>query len=355
MAEITAQERMANFAKATRQNHQQLPAQMVTTGNTTMEFTLPKARLLSKLWLDVEAQVTVEGTINTDYLNLHRLIRRITLDLNNGFSPVLASAEDIATMNALTYTGWNQFDSVVAPSVNEYEFRKHSSHMYAVDSNDGKTFTFNFFLPIPVCIDEKNLLGMILLQSPETVVNLSLDIGNGMEIFTNEEVTSAKVDYVKAKCMVETFSIPSQKIAFPELSVLKLVNSRTDAFPGAGQNIVKLATGTIYRRLVLRFEDADGKPMNANDFNGNIELIFNQSDTTYSVDPAMLRKMNLEHYGYSLPDGVYAFDFAYNGVPALGGVRDYIDTALLNEFWCRFNTTTGGKVHIISENIARLK
>ena len=155
--------------------------------------------------------------------------------------------------------------------------------------------------------------------------------------------------------MAETFSIPANANAYPDLSVLKLVNGRKDSLPTAGQQIIKLATGTIYRKLIFRLTDGSGNPMTPADITSNIELVFNQADINYSIDPEMLQILNKKNLGTSLPDGMFVFDFSNSGgLPNLGGTRDFIDSANLTEFWLRFTTTKTGKCEIVTETLARL-
>ena len=76
--------------------------------------------------------------------------------------------------------------------------------------------------------------------------------------------------------------------AFPDISILKLIAGRNDVFNGGGAATVKLPVGTIYRKLILQFENEDGSPMVDDDFAGNIELVFNQADIPYSIKPTLL-------------------------------------------------------------------
>ena len=92
MAEtLSAQQRANLFSMSTRQNLQMIAKKSVTTPNTSIEFSLPKARLLSNIFLKVKAKVKVKHasltTIACDSLAPHRLIRRYSVDLNNGFQP----------------------------------------------------------------------------------------------------------------------------------------------------------------------------------------------------------------------------------------------------------------------------
>ena len=87
---LTVQQRNALFAQATRQNIQGLTRKSVKQGGSTLTFEIPKARLLSKVWLEIDAKLKVKkGTsqtteIATDKLTPYQMIRRLSIDLNNG-------------------------------------------------------------------------------------------------------------------------------------------------------------------------------------------------------------------------------------------------------------------------------
>ena len=124
--------------------------------------------------------------------------------------------------------------------------------------------------------------------------------------------------------VITTFSIPAVPQAFPDLSVLKLLQSQVNEAPTSGQMTVRLPVGTTYRKIFL--------DMGGIGIPGTIDVIFNQADTPYSITPRYLRAINEEMYGDELPADVYALDFSYQGIANLGGLRDYIDTERLTVF-----------------------
>lgn len=324
MAEqLTTQQRMAMFAASTRHNMQMLPKKVITQGSTTVQFSLPKARLLESVWLRVKANFADTETMDAVMGNFNDLIRRVSIDMNNGFQPFLISGESLIIYNELGHK--NRIDSI-------YYRREDESEK-----------SVSYTLELPVTLNRKDLIGLILLQSQETNVTVSVDVGNA--VFQKMEI----------EAMCSTFSIPAVQAAFPDLSVLKLVSSRQDSIMGGGQNIVKLATGTIYRKLIIKIEDAEGNPMMPADITSPIELVFNQADTPISITADMLAAYNSYQYGFGMYSGVYVFDFSDNGIPNFGGTRDLIDSSNLTELWLRFNTEKAGKITIISENISRLK
>lgn len=351
-SKITVAERAQLFAQATRQNIQMLSEKTVTQGSSTMQFDLPKARLLSKVLLNVTAKINIthasKTTVPSDQFTPYKLIRRMSLDLNNGFSPYVIGGKELAVYNAM-----RQNPEIIFP-----QNTNPRGYCYMPDlkaSTAGTSQTIAFTVALPVTLNDRDPVGLILLQSQETNVQIAIDIANDQEIIKSGEGYTVKIEEVKIRPCVESFSVPVVADAFPDLSVLKLVNSRTDAFNGSGQNIIKLSTGTIYRKLAFIVEDEDGNPFEDDDFMSNIELVFNQADINYSVSARALAHINESQLGHPLPKGTYVFDFSYQGIPNLGGTRDYIDTEQLTEFWLRFNSTKRGHVRTISECLARLQ
>lgn len=332
MAEnLTASQRAQIFAVSTRQNMQMLAKQTATSFPNTLQFNLPKARLLAGLYLNVKMTFgTALGTA-PDPEKVGKIIRRLSLDLNNGFAPFVLSGSEARMYNLIDLNSFN--------IKNEW-FQKFSS--------DKKTVDLNFHLPCTT--NPRDPVGLILLQNDQTNVTLNVDLGLGSEAGLNVEPSKVEV-----QVMAETFSIPASQQAYPDLTVIKLVNGRKESLPSEGQQIVKLPTGTIYRKLIFKLTDANGAPMTVDKVTSNIELVFNQADINYSIDPSMLRILNEKQLGQALPEGVYAFDFSNSGgLPNLGGTRDFIDSANLTEFWLRFTTKEAGKVEVVTETLARL-
>ena len=351
MAEqLTAQQRANLFAMSTRQNLQMMAKQIVTAPSTSMQFTLPKARLLSNIFVQVKATVNVKHpskvSITNDKIGIHNIVRRYSLDLNNGFSPFSISGSGLAMLNMI------QPNAVIVTENSDY----CSIPDKFTASAEGTDNEFMFTVQLPVTLNQRDPIGLVLLQSDQTVTDLRLDIGNPADMYPSGQVAGYTMELKKLEAipMLETFSIPANANAFPDLSVLKLCQDRTDTLTSAGQQIVKLSTGTIYRKLILFITDENGEPATDDYVTSNIELVFNQADVNYSVNPAMLRAKNAYDLGCKLPDGVYIFDFTNQGFPNFGGTRDVIDTEKLTEFWVRFNTHAQGKVKIVSECLARL-
>ena len=350
---LTVQQRNALFAQATRQNLQGLGKKTVTSGGSTITFQIPKARLLSKIMLDIDIKFKLKHAskteLETDAFTPFRPIRRLSLDLNNGFSPFVIGGMELAVLQAI-----RQNSNMVYPQTVDT-----NGYCYAPEkltaSTDGAENKVHTTLEVATTLNDRDATGLILTQSNETNIELKLDFASETEFVNGADGFSVEVVEISVKPTVESFSIPAVRDAFPDLSVLKLSTSRTESFPGNGQNLINLSTGTIYRKLAFIIEDMDGKPFTDEDFTSNIELIFNQADVNYSVPAEMLRHINCLQHGRMHPAGIYIFDFSYNGTSNYGGTRDYIDAEMLTMLQLRFNSSKAGRIRIISENIARLQ
>lgn len=349
--QLSAQQQAALFATATRQTFQTLPTQAVTSENSTIQFTLPKVRLLSKILLEVTAVATLKSTaasIAKKVMSPYAILRRVSLDLNNGFSPFIVGGRELYLYNV------NRLNPQILdaqPNIKGMNYVENAA------SAAGKDATIKFMVELPVTLNDRDPVGLVMLQSEETSVTLTVDVDLLAKAYALNATNSDQVIFKSMSItpVVETFSIPPIKEAFPDISVLKLVDSKADTFAGNGQNIVKLNTGTIYRKLLMYFEDNNGVPFTDADFAGNLELVFNQADIPISIKPSILSAKNASALGYTLPDGVYVFDFSNQGIPNLGGTRDYIDTERLTEFWVRFSSQKAGKLTVVSEKLSRLR
>ena len=349
---MTVQQRNALFAQATRQNIQGMAKKKITQGATTVSFEIPKARLLSKIWLEIDYKFKLKSStvtsVTTSKLTPYAPIRRISLDLNNGWSPYVLDGKSYAVL-----AGMRQQSHVVYPQSGSEKGFCYCPETLSV-SSAGVSNTMRTTIELPLCLNDRDPIGIILAQSPETLIEVKVDFEPESSMIPLEDGVTLEVEEITVQPIVETFSIPAVQEAFPDISVVKLCTSRTEMFAGNGQNLIDLVTGTIYRKIAFIIEDLDGNPFSDDDITSNIDLIFNTADVNYSIPPKLIRHKNEMQFGEEQPKGVYIFDFSDNGIPNYGGTRDYIDSTKLTMFQVRFNSNKAGRIRIVSENLARL-
>jgi hypothetical protein len=327
------------FAQATRQNWQPLPSQSLVE-DSSVSFTIPKVRLLSKIYL------AISGTFKATHASVTALtaarfapfplVKRATVQINNGFNPFQITGKGIYEYNALEV-------NAVIESI---------TTLGKTASVGGTTNTIDMLLELPLVLNDRDPVGLVLAQNQETVITVNIDFAEVKQLFTDSGLTCDTLN-INVAPMIETYSIPAAVEAIPDLSVLKLVQDQSYNVPVAGVNTLKMPVGLTYRKLILNYETAAGVGMTDAEM-GNISLIFNQADTPYKISAALLRKLNAKAYGRVLPAGVVVFDFTDQGLPNYGGARDYIDTERLTEFWIQVEPTVVGNVQVVSETLARL-
>lgn len=351
---LTVAQRNALFAQATRQNIQGLSKKMITNGGTTVSFEIPKARLLSKVYLEIDYDLKLKkgtsskNTLSCDKFTPYRPIRRLSVDLNNGWSPYVIDGCSIAILSAMRTHGYSIF-----PQSDDTRGVCYCPRELTASEN-GTDFKMRTMIELPLTLNDRDPIGIVLAQNPETLIEIKVDFETENNMIPLSNGMSLEVNSITVQPTTETFSIPAVQEAFPDISVVKLVTSRTETFAGNGQNIIDLQTGTIYRKLVFILEDMDGNPFKDDDITSNVDIIFNTADVNYSVPANLIRHKNEVAYGERMPRGVYIFDFSDNGIPNYGGTRDYIDTTKLTMFQLRFNSDKAGRCRIVSENLARL-
>ena len=103
MAEqLTTAQRMMNFGALTRENIHMLPSQEVSGEYGSMQFIFPKTRLLARTYLMFEVSLKMKHASKTKFepknkYDFHKVIRKITMDMNNGFMPFVVSGETVMT------------------------------------------------------------------------------------------------------------------------------------------------------------------------------------------------------------------------------------------------------------------
>lgn len=337
--QLSPAQRAELFAVHTRQHIMELPALMGLGPDRSVSFALPKVRLLAKVSLVVEGTLTIGTAVATAVARYapYSILRRVQLSINNGFNPVTLSGGETYLTNIARHNG-NVFkpgegnERTVAPGLTI------GSH------------PFRFTAEYPITLNEREAIGLILLQNEETVVTATIDIGPLASLVTPGGSTVLGVTDFRITPVLETFSIPAVPQAFPDISILKLQQSQVQEAPTSGVMTIRLPVGTTYRKIFLDCGDMV--------LTTPIELVLNQADTPYSITPRYLRAKNEEMYGDEMPANVYALDFSYQGIADLGGLRDYIDTERLTEFWIRFTVPAGAsgrQVTAIFETLSRLR
>lgn len=354
---ISPLERAQKFAQLTRKYWQPLPAQpLVAPG--TIQFTLTKSRLLSKIYLLVNARVVVSHPANTDFtpdpFSPYNLIRNVRVEYNNGFTPFNLSGKQLAMYNLMRNNA-EAFKNIDGMTAANGSISRHRTLFTETASVGGTQNILRMMPELPISINERDPISLFLLQNDDIVVTVTVEFNDIVTMVPQAGYVVTLAANATVQPVIETYSIPPIEEAFPDLGMIKLVSAMSEPLALGETKTLKLRPGNIFRKLAVYIEDGlgDGWP----DWNqsGDFELIFNESDIPVKIPHWLLAGINQEMYGVTLPNGLWVFDFTYQGLANYGGGRDYIDTEKLTEFWLRFPASTAGTVTTLQETLTRLK
>ncbi|MBT9175187.1 MAG: hypothetical protein DDT22_00861 [candidate division WS2 bacterium] len=353
---VSPAERAMLFATMTRQHIQTLPS-VAGAENSIVSFSIPKVRLLSKIRLMVTASLTATHATATSYtqapLAPYSLLRSVEVDTNFGFKIFNVSGIGAYFYNLLRDTSV-MVTPLFATNAAVVASRRVAAQGITASPAPGAANQVRFMVDLPLTLNDRDPIGLFLTQNQQTLITVNVQIGNVADIAPAAAGFTFALANIVITPIVETFSIPKVMEALPDVSIIKLVHEQNETITGAGTHTTKLFTGTTYRKLLVYLEDIAGGEADS-DLTGLFRLALNQSDKPYEIGARALAAINQEHYGATLPPGLFVFDFTFQGLPNYGGSRDYVDTERLAEFWLEIPAAAAGRVKVVFEHLARLE
>lgn len=349
--QLSAADRAANFNKMTRRMWQNFST-LSAGDNQTIQFNLPKARLMGGVLLEIKGILTAQHASLTTYTPdadaPYSYLANVTMQYNNAFSPFNISGRGLKEFNQTFLT-----TPVITP--NNTAGSRANATLPLVSSSGGTANNFRFFVYLQNQLNDRDPVGLILLQSDETIVNVNITFGTMNDIAPATGGYTFTTSNVSVTLHTETYTIPAAASGFPDISVLKLVQERI--YPVVvGINTFALSIGRIYRKLGMVMYSTNSPWTRSADsvITSNIQLIANQADIPYNIAPDQLMGINAGDYIGPLGTSSYVFDFSNNGQPNYGGSRDYVDTKTLTEFWLSFTSSATGFLRVWSECLVPL-
>lgn len=336
------QERAAMFNTLTRQ-HEGLVESQTGAENGVLRFQIPKTQLLAGAKLKINCVLTATHSSETVYVphedSPWKFLRRIKLSYNGHFDPFSISGQGLALYNRTLRRAadYNTATSGRAPIVQPL-----------VCSSGGTANAVQMIVDLPTKLNPRDTMGLIMANNNETLVDVELSLGTVADLAPASSGFTLAVSAIVVSLITETFSIPAPIQARPSVSTLKLVTERLENMI-VGENTFKLPTDLVYRKLGFIVYNATPVRLADSVITGNVEIVLNTTKIPYKIPAAVLAAKNFVQYASALPTGMFMFDFSDNGIPNLGGIRDYIDTRQLTEFWLRFTSTTAGTCRIVYE------
>lgn len=319
------------FVNATRQNILQAGSLAYASGETK-SIDLDKTALLGRLALYVTGTLTLTHASETAIAMKEEapwsLIKRLRIKANSGTTLLDISGFGLYLRNLVKYRG-----PVVGTDVAGRDFFEFDK----VASSSGVANNFKFGLEVPIQLNDRDHVGMVLLQNQETLVTVEIE----WETIGNLVSTSSTTAALSATCyfMREIFSIPKLEEDYPDLSFVHQIIEDKQPIIAVGENPYVFQRGNIYTRAIMIVtlngalaDDASVTKM---------RIRYNESETPYELRGDLMRWLQYNRYGAALPKGVYVWDWSTQQVPDLGSARDYIHSARVSEMKALVDIASG--------------
>lgn len=311
------------FIDATRQNMRPLDGVLNYSAGGRSTERLPRTGLLARMYIHVQGTMSIEE--GTGSVALHErapwnIIDSLSFKANQGMDIFRMSGFDAHILD-ITRAGKAYDPSVAADKV------------FSAGVQDGDN-DWDFTICVNVTPNERDLLGLILLQTDQMSAELEINWSQAGSVNGNTPVRlvgDATASFAgKASVLLETFIVPADPANRPDLTVVYQQLKRTDAIDHVGEIRLDMLRANLYSSIthIVTINGALADPSDINSF----KLRYNNDNTPYSIPTADQLMLQRRRYGRDLPKGVYVHDLFYQGVPGFGGQRDLINAGAVAEF-----------------------
>lgn len=326
------------FIENTRQNFTELPKQAYSSGGR-LYFTLPKVGLLSKLYVSLVGVCTTaagNGSVALSDRGAFNLIKRIRLIANSGASIFDVSGYGTFLINQTLKMGVSPDD---VGSMDRGTRLEAFSAPIAEGANNWK-----FGLEIPIAINDRDPIGLILLQNNATQMVLEIEFNAcgatnnllGAVVCTG---TATATVVANVGVMMEYFTTPRLESDYPPINMIHQWLENQDAITGVGAYTKSLLRGDTYMKIIHYLTLVNALNTTAVD---KLRLLYNQSEVPYNIDKISQLMIQRARYGQDLKIGTFIHDFTYSGgIPNLGSSRDFINSKNVTEFQSEVTINSG--------------
>jgi hypothetical protein len=326
---VTQQAPAVGFDNATRSKFIEVPTMTRPTGGGVTTVQIPRTGLLGRMYLIIRGSVA--GTLTSpNALGMAAIIKRVRLFANSGIDIFNCSG---AAYHYLLRNRLNLGNDIGATANNARS---------AVTAT-----TFVLDMVIPVAMNNRDPLGLIMLQSEQTVLTLSIEWEADATVATGATVTGT-VDTV-----MEVYTVPQDRRNWPRLDVVHQILEDQTPVSGAGSVVYNWPRGNRYLQVLhglgIGASGADG-------FSAT-QLRVNQSDYIFSFTAANrhdvlagLRDITTTRVAGSIP-----IDFLGSaGLGVYDKFRDTLDSGRVTDLATVITATGAGTLYTVRRQLVQL-
>lgn len=286
---------------------------------------IPPSGLLARIHLSITAVATVTlnaGTAALDWSGPWSSLSKIRVTTPGGLDQFALSGFATYLQNIIERYQ-REFESAqvaTAPS-------NFAARVYVAPTAAGAN-TWEFGLTIPVALNEREALGLLMMQNSASAFQLQCEFNTtGYSTTAGQApvlVTGAAVVAYTGTItpVIESFAVPEDRdIPLPPADFAHTYKEFTRSISGVGEMEVPITDR--YRFLSILHHVVMNNTPNSADVD-SIALSFSSTfKPTVEPNRMKLRRQH-EMYGRALPNGVFVHDFLNQGIPNFGTFRDTV-------------------------------
>ena len=285
---------------------------------------LPRVGLLSAIYLNITGAVS--GTLSApNAFGFASVIQNVNVAINSGISLFSMSGQGY---NYLLRPYQDLGDDPVP----------QSTARSAVTAT-----TFNLDMIIPIAMNPRDALGLIMLQSEQTLLTLQVTFLPDASVATGATVTATVTPYAI------WFTVPANEKDWPNLGIAHQILEEQTTVPATGQFTYNWQRGNIYLQTVHGL----GFGASGADSFSHAQLRVNQSDYIYDDDTAFFGlESNYFTIGQTRLPGVLPFNLIGTaGFGAFDATRDTIDSSQLTDLATVLTATSTGTLYTMRRQL----
>ncbi len=304
-----------------------IPLSSIAKGTSNpLTWEIPKTGLLAGIYLAITGSVS--GTLSApNALGFSSIINKVRLVGNAG-------------IDIINITGWHY----------HWLLRDHLEHYIDVTpSSNGRTAvtatTFNLSMWLPVALNGRDPLGLIMLQNEETLLTLEVEFNADANVATGATVTAT------VQPSIEIFTVPTDPADYPPLNVLHQIVSDTATIAASGEYSYRWARGNTYVQTI------HGAGLNTTpaDNWSEYKLRVNQSENIARYTPELLNLEYARTHGRARTLGVIPVDMiGTSGLGNYGSTRDLLYSALVTELESVITFSASGTLYTVRRQLVTL-
>jgi hypothetical protein len=297
-------------------------------GGGTVQWDIPKTGILAALLLVITGNITT--AISTpNALGKANLISRVRLIANAGINLIDVSG-----------VGYH------------YLLRDFVEHYVdPVPQSDGRaaqaTGAFDLSMFFPIAMNDRDPVGLIMLQNEETLLRLEVQRGPSTDLGNDITVLTCSI-----QPFIDVFTVPQNPKDWPPFDFAHTMQEESQAVAGAGAVTWYWPRGNIYSQVIhglgIGAAGADGFT--------NAQLRLNQSDYLVDAPPAYFTRAFSRTRGRTRLGGVLPiFDgLGSSGLGNYGSGRDLMDSRLLTDISSVITASGAGTLRTMKRQLVPL-